>query len=79
MSKSMIRPSIPRIVASILAIHAELLAVASEAKQKYFRTGKRHGMPTKRSRFYWKRIMRDRKREKARRRHKQQMRREGKM
>lgn len=75
----MIRPSIPRIVASILAMHTELMSVAPESKRQYFRTGKRHGMPTKRSRFYWKRIMRDRKREKAKRRHKQQMRREGKM
>lgn len=75
----MIRPSIPRIVTSILAMHAGLVSIAPESKRQYFRIGKRHGMPTKRSRFYWKRIMRDRKREKARKRHKQQMRREGKI
>lgn len=75
----MIRPSIPRIVASILAMRAGLVAVASEAEQRRFPTGSRHGMPTKCSRFYWKRIMRDRKREKTRKRHKQQMRREGKI
>lgn len=75
----MIRPSIPRIVASILAMHTELMGVASVATPKYFPTGRRHGMPTKCSRFYWKRVMRDRKREKARKRHKKQMRRQGKM